>query len=43
MNKLDEPVYWKGRQWAITSFGLETIDEPYHYWMEGWRDDAIQF
>lgn len=25
------PVLWKGRQWAVTDYGLETISEPYHY------------
>src|SRR5918994_131029 len=28
---IDEPI-WKGRQWAVTSYGLETwCHAPYHY------------
>ena len=26
---LHEPVYWKGRQWAVTSFGIEARDGKY--------------
>ena len=27
---LAEPVYWKGRQWAVTSHGIEARDGRYH-------------
>lgn len=27
------PVLWEGRQWAVTTYGLETISEPYHYYL----------
>jgi hypothetical protein len=36
-NDLSEPVYWRGRQWAVTGYGLETIGEPYHYFIEAAR------
>jgi hypothetical protein len=26
---LHEPVYWKGRQWAVTSYGIEARDGKY--------------
>lgn len=26
---LAEPVYWTGRQWAVTSFGIEARDGKY--------------
>jgi hypothetical protein len=32
MNDLDE-IVWKGRQWAVTAYGLETVGEPYHYYL----------
>jgi hypothetical protein len=32
-NELAE-VFWLGRQWAVTLYGLETIAEPYHYFLE---------
>lgn len=30
MNRLSKPVHWRGRQWAVTGYGIETIDK-YHY------------
>ena len=33
-NRLSRPVYWQGRQWAVTGYGLETVSEPYHYFFE---------
>lgn len=27
---LTEPVHWQGRQWAVTSFGIEALDGMYH-------------
>ena len=26
---LQEPIYWKGRQWAVTSYGIEARDGKY--------------
>jgi hypothetical protein len=26
---LQEPIYWKGRQWATTAFGIEARDGTY--------------
>ena len=26
---LHQPVYWKGRQWAVTSYGIEARDGKY--------------
>lgn len=26
---LHEPIYWQGRQWAVTSFGIEARDGKY--------------
>src|SRR5215472_13115867 len=33
INDLTLPVYWRGRQWAVTAYGIETIGDPYHYYM----------
>ena len=30
-NELSKPVFWSGRQWAVTSYGLEVVGKPYHY------------
>lgn len=30
-NVKDEDIIWRGRQWCVSTFGLETIKEPYHY------------
>jgi hypothetical protein len=27
---LSKPVYWRGRQWAVTSYGIEALDGTYH-------------
>lgn len=27
---LTEPVYWEGRQWAVTGYGIEALDGMYH-------------
>lgn len=27
---LAEPIYWKGRQWAVTGHGIEARDGKYH-------------
>ncbi|MDB5433513.1 MAG: hypothetical protein JWP35_4629 [Caulobacter sp.] len=27
-------IIWRGRQWAVTDHGLETLGEPYHYHLE---------
>ncbi|MGK5062234.1 hypothetical protein [Janthinobacterium sp. LB3P112] len=38
---LSKPVYWKGRQWAVTSYGIEARDGKYV--IEGskvWEDDG---
>ncbi|ACA17299.1 hypothetical protein M446_2877 [Methylobacterium sp. 4-46] len=29
-SSLTEPVYWQGRQWAVTGYGIETLDGMYH-------------
>ena len=42
MNDLEHPVYWQGRQWAVTGFGIETVDEPYHYFWEKERLGSLQ-
>ena len=26
---LQQPIYWKGRQWAVTSYGIEARDGKY--------------
>lgn len=26
---LTEPVYWQGRQWAVTAYGVEALDGRY--------------
>jgi hypothetical protein len=26
---LYEPIHWKGRQWAVTAFGLQSLDGQY--------------
>lgn len=26
---LYEPIHWKGRQWAVTAFGLQALDGKY--------------
>jgi hypothetical protein len=45
--KLQQPIYWQGRQWAVTSFGVEARDGTYiikgsRVWEEtsghGWID-----
>ena len=30
-------IIWKGRQWAVTEYGLETLGEPYLYSIEAGR------
>ncbi len=32
---LAEPVYWQGRQWAVTAYGIEALSGRYHI---AWRD-----
>ncbi|GJD76358.1 hypothetical protein [Methylobacterium goesingense] len=27
---LTEPVHWRGRQWAVTGYGIEALDGMYH-------------
>ncbi|MGU3402382.1 hypothetical protein [Methylobacterium brachiatum] len=27
---LAEPVHWRGRQWAVTGYGIEALDGRYH-------------
>lgn len=34
--KLDEPVYWSGRQWAVTAYGIESVGE-FEYFIEAER------
>lgn len=29
-HELTEPVHWKGRQWAVTGYGIEALDGMYH-------------
>ncbi|ACL57301.1 hypothetical protein [Methylobacterium nodulans] len=29
-SSLTEPVYWQGRQWAVTGYGIEALDGMYH-------------
>ncbi|CAO4139487.1 hypothetical protein [Methylorubrum aminovorans] len=29
-HELTEPVYWQGRQWAVTGYGIEALDGMYH-------------
>jgi len=26
---LSQPIYWKGKQWAVTDFGIEALDGKY--------------
>ena len=34
-NDLAEPVYWRGRQWAVTAYGVEALGGRYHIaWCE---------
>ena len=33
--KLSQPIYWKGRQWAVTAYGVECRDRS--YWIENNR------
>ncbi|WP_419951658.1 hypothetical protein [Methylobacterium sp.] len=30
IHDLTEPVHWQGRQWAVTGFGIESLDGMYH-------------
>lgn len=32
---LSEPVYWEGRQWAVTAYGVECLDGTYPIDKEG--------
>ena len=39
-HEFGEPVHWRGRQWAVTGFGIEALDGMYHVpaaeiWLEG--------
>jgi hypothetical protein len=37
---LQEPIYWKGRQWAVTSYGIEARDGKYRIKGERvWEDN----
>lgn len=29
-HELTEPVHWRGRQWAVTGYGIEALDGMYH-------------
>lgn len=29
-HELTEPVHWRGRQWAVTDYGIEALDGMYH-------------
>jgi hypothetical protein len=33
--RLSKPVYWQGRQWAVTAYGLECL--TYNYFIEASR------
>jgi hypothetical protein len=37
--ELSQPIYWQGRQWAVTTFGVECRDRA--YWIEAsiWEDE----
>lgn len=48
---LYEPIHWKGRQWAVTKFGLQALDGKYsiaarRLWEEndgwGWEDQMSE-
>jgi hypothetical protein len=30
MMNLNQPVYWRGRQWAVTDYGIEALSGLYH-------------
>jgi len=32
-----QEIIWRGRQWAVTTYGMETLGEPYHYHFEAER------
>jgi hypothetical protein len=32
---LAQPIYWQGRQWAVTAYGVEAMSGRYHI---AWRD-----
>jgi hypothetical protein len=34
MVRLSKPVYWRGRQWAVTGFGIEQINSGCPYLIE---------
>lgn len=29
-----DPIIWRNRQWAVTSYGIENVCGPYHYYIE---------
>src|SRR5262249_129412 len=29
--RLSQPVYWRGRQWAVTAYGIECRERPYFF------------
>ena len=38
--RLSQPVYWRGRQWAVTAYGIECRERQ--YWIEHrriWEDE----
>lgn len=38
--QIDEPIYWKGRQWAVTRYGIEARDGTYPIAGDRvWEDD----
>lgn len=37
MGTMPRGIIWKGRQWAVTEYGLETLGEPYNYEIEKGR------
>jgi hypothetical protein len=39
---LNEPIHWKGRQWAVTGYGIEKRDGTYYIDKERlWEDDDV--
>ena len=41
MTEVAEPVYWRGLQWAVTSFGVEALNGKYRIRASDvWQDET---
>src|SRR6185369_4546489 len=41
MTDIGEPVYWRGRQWAVTAFGVEALNGKYRIRASDvWQDET---